>query len=42
MNLEPLEDYDTKVRLIWNEELNEWHYSILDVIELLTGTSRPC
>ncbi len=30
-----------KVRTAWDDELEEWYFSIIDVIEILTGTDRP-
>ena len=30
-----------KVRKIWDEETEEWYFSIIDVIETLTDTDRP-
>jgi len=30
-----------QVRSIWNDELEKWYFSIIDVIEALTGTDRP-
>jgi len=30
-----------QVRSIWNEEREKWYFSIIDVIEVLTGTDRP-
>ncbi|MEI6751741.1 MAG: Bro-N domain-containing protein [Paludibacter sp.] len=32
---------DRKIRTIWNEEEEEWYFSIIDVIEVLTETDRP-
>ena len=32
---------DKKVRALWNEELEEWFFSIVDVIEVLTESPRP-
>ena len=32
---------DKKVRMEWDEELQDWKISIVDVIELLTGTENP-
>ncbi len=31
---------DKRVRVLWNEEKQKWHFSIIDVIEVLTGTDR--
>ncbi len=30
-----------KVRTLWDEERELWYFSIIDVIEVLTGTDRP-
>jgi hypothetical protein len=30
-----------QVRSIWNDEEEKWYFSIIDVIEALTGTDRP-
>lgn len=32
---------EKKVRSLWNEEDEKWYFSIVDVIEILTGSSRP-
>jgi hypothetical protein len=32
---------DKKVRTIWDEEQEKWYLSIVDAIEILTGTDRP-
>jgi hypothetical protein len=32
---------DKKVRTLWDEENEKWYFSIIDVIEILTGTDRP-
>lgn len=32
---------DKKVRTLWDEEKEKWYLSIIDVIEILTGTDRP-
>lgn len=32
---------DQKVRTVWDENLEKWFFSIIDVIEVLTGTDRP-
>ena len=29
-----------QVRSAWNEEEQKWYFSIIDVIEILTGTDR--
>lgn len=33
--------YDDKVRKVWNAKEEEWYFSIIDVIELLTESSSP-
>ena len=30
-----------QVRTAWNEDTEEWYFSIVDVIEVLTDSSRP-
>ena len=32
---------DKKVRTLWDAEQEKWYLSIIDVIEILTGTDRP-
>ena len=32
---------DKKVRTLWDEDQEKWYLSIVDVIEVLTGTDRP-
>ena len=32
---------DKRVRVLWDEEQEKWYFSIIDVIEVLTGTDRP-
>lgn len=32
---------DKKVRTVWDEEHEKWYISIIDVIEILTGSERP-
>lgn len=32
---------EKKVRTVWDEESEEWYFSIIDVVEVLTGTDRP-
>lgn len=32
---------ERKVRTVWDEETEEWYFSIIDVIEVLTDTDRP-
>ena len=30
-----------QIRSVWKEEEEKWYFSIIDVIEVLTGTDRP-
>jgi hypothetical protein len=30
-----------QIRSVWKEEDEKWYFSIIDVIEVLTGTDRP-
>ena len=32
---------DNKIRTVWSEEEEEWYFSIIDVISVLTGTTTP-
>ena len=32
---------DKKVRTLWDADQEKWYLSIIDVIEILTGTDRP-
>jgi DNA-damage-inducible protein D len=32
---------EKKVRSLWNEEEEKWYFSVIDVIEILTGSSIP-
>jgi DNA-damage-inducible protein D len=32
---------DKKIRRIWNKEKEEWFFSVVDVIEILTDSPRP-
>lgn len=32
---------DKRVRVLWDGEQEKWYFSIIDVIEVLTGTDRP-
>ena len=32
---------DKKIRTIWNEETEEWYFSVVDVCEVLGDTDRP-
>jgi len=34
--------FETKqVRSVWDSEVEKWYFSVIDVIEALTGTDRP-
>ena len=39
MNVKLFEE--KKVRTIWNEETEEWYFSVVDVVEVLTSSPRP-
>ena len=30
-----------KIRTVWDEEQEEWYFSVIDVISVLTGTTTP-
>ena len=32
---------DKKIRTAWNEEIEEWYFSVVDVCEVLSGTDNP-
>ncbi len=32
---------DQQVRVHWNDEQEKWHFSIIDVIGVLTGSNNP-
>jgi len=32
---------EKKVRTIWDEEKEEWYFSVVDVVEILTDSPRP-
>jgi hypothetical protein len=32
---------DKKVRTVWDDETEEWYFSVIDVVEVLTDTDRP-
>lgn len=32
---------EKKVRTHWDEKLEKWHFSIIDVVEILTNSSNP-
>lgn len=32
---------DRRVRVVWDEDQEKWFFSIVDVVEVLTGTDRP-
>ena len=29
------------IRTVWNEEEEDWYFSVVDIIEILTGAERP-
>ncbi len=30
-----------RIRSVWNNEEEKWYFSIIDIVEVLTGTDRP-
>ena len=38
---EEFEFFDDKVRKVWNVQEEEWYFSIIDVISILTNTDSP-
>ncbi len=32
---------DKRIRTAWNEETEEWYFSVVDVCEVLSGTDNP-
>jgi prophage antirepressor-like protein len=32
---------EKKVRTVWDDETEEWYFSVIDVVEVLTNTDRP-
>lgn len=30
-----------KIRSVWNDDQEKWYFSIIDVVDVLTGTDRP-
>ena len=32
---------EKKVRTVWDDETEEWYFSVVDVIEVLTESDRP-
>ncbi len=32
---------DKKIRSVWNEEEEQWYFSVVDVVEALTDSSDP-
>lgn len=32
---------EKQVRTVWDAEQEKWYFSIIDVIEILTGSPRP-
>ena len=33
--------YDDKIRKVWHSQVEEWYFSIIDVIDVLTDSSDP-
>jgi len=40
-NIKPIIFQDKEVRRIWDEKKEEWYFSIIDIIEILTESPRP-
>lgn len=32
---------DKKVRVVWDDEQQEWYFSVVDVVEVLTDSANP-
>lgn len=32
---------EKKVRTVWDDETEEWYFSVVDVVEILTGSPNP-
>ena len=32
---------DSRIRALWNEDEEEWYFSVVDVVSVLTGSSNP-
>lgn len=32
---------DKKIRAVWDDQKEEWYFSIVDVVEVLTDSERP-
>ena len=32
---------DKKIRTLWNEQEEDWYFSVVDVVEILTDSPRP-
>lgn len=32
---------EKKVRTVWDDDTEEWYFSVIDVVEVLTDTDRP-
>lgn len=32
---------DQPIRTVWNEEAEEWYFSVVDVCQVLSGTDNP-
>ena len=42
MNNDKLQLFENKaIRTVWNEEKEEWYFSIVDVVAVLTDSSNP-
>lgn len=42
MENDKLQLFENKtIRTAWDEETEEWYFSLVDVIEVLTGTENP-
>ena len=39
--IELLNSENKRVRTVWDEEKQEWYFSVIDVVEVLTGTDNP-
>ncbi len=40
-NIKPIVFQDKEVRRVWDEKKEEWYFSIIDIIEILTESPRP-